>query len=161
MVGQLSVVKGAGEMGGEEDYGGNGSIRWSISNEGKNWSKSSRWKSCSAWGGSSSLPVSRVSGLWCFFGQWRPKRLSYDITPDVIYPNIYICDISCIFEHSHDLVSHFIKKKYSKKIRNIMTIYLMTNLALPSFIKPQLPKGCIQHTRSPLFIQTRCAFTLA
>lgn len=35
MVGQLSVVKGAGEMGGEEDYGGNGSIHWSISNEGE------------------------------------------------------------------------------------------------------------------------------
>lgn len=81
MVGQLSVVKGAGEMGGEEDYG---SIRWSISNEGKDWSKSSRWKSCSAWGGSSSLPVSRVTGLWRFCVQWRPKRLSYGITPDVI-----------------------------------------------------------------------------
>lgn len=63
MVSQLSVVKGAGELGGVRDYGGNGSIQQSISNEGKNWSKSSRWKSCSAWGGLSTLPVSRVAVL--------------------------------------------------------------------------------------------------
>lgn len=63
MAGQLSVARGAGELGGVRDYRGNGSINQSISNEGKNWSKSSRWKSCSAWGGLSSLSVSRVSGL--------------------------------------------------------------------------------------------------
>lgn len=63
MVSQLSVAKGAGELGGVRDYGGNGSIQQSISNEGKNWSKSSRWKCCSAWGGLSTLPVSRVSVL--------------------------------------------------------------------------------------------------
>lgn len=63
MVSQLSVVKGAGELGGVRDYGGNGSIQQSISNEGKNWSKSSRWKSCSAWGGLSTLPVSRAAVL--------------------------------------------------------------------------------------------------
>lgn len=99
MVGQLSVVKGAGERGGEEDYGENGSIHQSISNEGKNWSESSCWKSSSAWGGSSSLLVSRVAGLWRFFGQQRPKREMTAITADGVHPNIYICGIFCILSH--------------------------------------------------------------
>lgn len=54
-------------------WGGDGSIHQSISNEGKNWSKSSRWKSCSAWGGLSSPPVSRVSDFPHCFVQQRPN----------------------------------------------------------------------------------------
>ena len=76
MVGQLSVVKGAGELGGVRDYGGNGSIHQSISNEGKDRSKSSTWKSCSAWGGPSLLCVSSA------LEQQRPKWRKTVITLD-------------------------------------------------------------------------------
>lgn len=74
MAGQLSVARGAGELGGVRDYGENGSIHQSVSNEGKNWSKSSRWKSYSAWGGLSVLSVSRVSGFMVLHCTTAPQK---------------------------------------------------------------------------------------
>lgn len=110
MVGQLPVEKGAGELGGEEDYGGSGSIHQSISNEGKNWSESSRWKSCFAKGCSSSLPVGKVSGLWCFFVQQRPKRGLLPLHQDFI--QIFTFVVFSVFS-STSLTQHPTFLRYS------------------------------------------------
>lgn len=81
MAGQLSVVKGAGKLGGVTDYGESGSIHQSVSNGGKNWFKSSRWKLCSAWGGLSALSVTRVLGFCCCLVQSRANREMTAMTP--------------------------------------------------------------------------------
>lgn len=47
MAHKLSAVMGVGELAAARDYLENGSIHESVSNEGKNWSKSSTWKPCS------------------------------------------------------------------------------------------------------------------
>lgn len=57
---------GGGLLGGVGDYGWKRSIYQSISNEGKNWSNSSRWKSCSAWGGLSALCQQGINSQSCF-----------------------------------------------------------------------------------------------
>lgn len=78
-----------GELGVVRDYGGNGSIHQSVSNEGKNWSKSSRWKSCSARGGLPALSVSRGSAFYCCFVQQHPNRTVTAITLDCWFSTIY------------------------------------------------------------------------
>lgn len=80
---------------------GGGSIYQSVSNEGKNWSKSSRWKSCSAWGG---LSVSRISDFRCCFVQQHPNRGMTAIAMYWSYSSIHnICCILCLHSVSRML----------------------------------------------------------
>lgn len=95
-------------MGGE-------SIHQSISNEGKNWSKSSRWKSCSAWGGLSSLPVSRVSGFLVLLCTTAPQQDSdcYH-TGAVILKYLHLLHFLCsqCFSHAFLKYPHTTFSKY-------------------------------------------------
>lgn len=76
-------------------WGEKGSIHQSISNEGKNWSNSSRWKSCSAWGGLSALSVSRESILRAAICNSAPTGERLLLHWISIY-NSY-CDFCCIY----------------------------------------------------------------
>lgn len=157
MAGQLLVVRGAGELGGMRDCGGNGSIHQSISNEGKNWSKSSRWKSCSAWGGLSALSVSKISGCWCCFEQQRPNRWITTITLYQWYSSIY--NIYCIFGvysvslklswSTHIPLSLNISYITRGRFRRAWRIMAVCPSPPPSFNHPQLPAQDSKSYTSP------------